>query len=151
MRKLLLTSFISFALLSSPLFAHEGLISVKSVHDVKVTADRLEEVLNAKGMKVFTRINHAAGAKSVGKDLRPTELVIFGNPKVGAPLMLCAQSIAIDLPQKALIWEDSAGQVWLSYNDPQYLAARHSMKGCKKILAKVAGALGKFAAKATSE
>ena len=83
MRKLLLTSFISFALLSSPSFAHEGLISVKSVHDVKVTADRLEEVLNAKGMKVFTRINHAAGAKSVGKDLRPTELVIFGNPKVG--------------------------------------------------------------------
>ena len=90
------------------------MINVKSVHDVKTTADRLEDVLNAKGMKVFTRINHAAGAKSVGKDLRPTELVIFGNPKVGAPLMLCAQSVALDLPQKALIWEDKAPATFAS-------------------------------------
>ena len=147
----LLIGIISITLFSSTLFAHEGLINVKSVHDVKTTADRLEDVLKSKGMKVFTRINHAAGAKTVGKDLRPTELVIFGNPKVGAPLMLCAQSIAIDLPQKALIWEDRVGQVWLSYNDPQYLATRHSMKGCEAVLAKVAGALGKFAGKATSE
>ncbi len=147
----LLISFISIALFSSALFAHEGLISIKSVHDVKVTADRLEEVLKSKGMKVFTRINHAAGAKTVGKNLRPTELVIFGNPKVGAPLMLCAQSVAIDLPQKALIWQDDAGQVWLSYNSPQYLAKRHNIQGCEKVLEKVATALGKFADKATSE
>ncbi|MEE8365047.1 MAG: DUF302 domain-containing protein [Gammaproteobacteria bacterium] len=150
MRRLLI-SFISITLFSSTLFAHEGLISVKSVHDVKITADRLENVLKSKGMKVFARINHAAGAKKVGKKLRPTELVIFGNPKVGAPLMLCAQSIAIDLPQKALIWEDSAGQVWLTYNDPQYLATRHNIQGCEKVLAKVTTALGKFAGKATSQ
>ncbi|MFV2031520.1 MAG: DUF302 domain-containing protein [Gammaproteobacteria bacterium] len=150
MRKLII-SFISMILFSSTLFAHEGLISVKSMNDVKVTADRLEKVLKSKGMKVFTRIDHAAAAKAVGKDLRPTELVIFGNPKVGTPLMLCAQSVAIDLPQKALIWEDGAGQVWLSYNDPKYLAARHNIQGCDKVLEKVAGALGKFAAKAASK
>ena len=89
--------------------AHEGLISVKSVHSVSVTADPLESILKNKGMNVFARINHGAGAAKVGKTLRPTELVIFGNPKVGTPLMQCSQSIAIDLPQKALIWKDEAG------------------------------------------
>jgi uncharacterized protein (DUF302 family) len=150
MRKIFLS--ISFvALFCSPAFAHEGLVSVKSVHTVSVTADRLENVLNNKGMTVFARIDHAAGAAKAGKTLRPTELVIFGNPKVGTPLMQCSQSIAIDLPQKALIWEDDKGQVWLTYNDPQYLAKRHDTRGCDKVLEKVAGALGKFANKATSQ
>ena len=85
--------------------ADDTLISVKSQHSVKETADRLENVLTEKGMTVFARIDHAAGAKKVEKILRPTELVIFGNPKVGTPLMQCAQSVAIDLPQKALIWD----------------------------------------------
>ena len=143
---------ISFvALFSSPAIAHEGLVNVKSVHAVSVTADRLENVLKNKGMTVFARIDHAAGAQKVGKTLRPTELVIFGNPKVGTPLMQCSQSIAIDLPQKALIWEDANGQVWLSYNDPQYLAKRHNTRGCDQVLEKVSGALGKFANKATSQ
>ena len=142
---------ISFVVLfSSPAIAHEGLVSVKSVHSVSITADRLENVLKNKGMTVFARIDHAAGAAKAGKTLRPTELVIFGNPKVGTPLMQCSQSIAIDLPQKALIWEDVNGQVWLSYNDPRYLAKRHNTRGCDKVLEKVAGALGKFANKATS-
>ena len=150
MRKIILS--ISFvALFSSAAFAHEGLVSVKSVYAVSVTADRLENILKNKGMTVFARIDHAAGAEKVGKTLRPTELVIFGNPKVGTPLMQCSQSIAIDLPQKALIWEDETGQVWLSYNDPQYLAKRHNTRGCDKVLEKVAGALGKFANKATSQ
>lgn len=150
MRKIFLS--ISFvALFCSPVFAHEGLVSVKSEHAVSVTADRLENVLKNKGMTVFARINHAAGAEKVGKSLRPTELVIFGNPKVGTPLMQCSQSIAIDLPQKALVWEDDKGQVWLSYNDPQYLAKRHNTRGCDNVLEKVAGALGKFANKATSQ
>jgi len=144
-------SIIFVALFCSPVFAHEGLVSVKSVHTVSVTVDRLENVLKNKGMTVFARIDHAAGAEKVGKTLRPTELVIFGNPKVGTPLMQCSQSIAIDLPQKALIWEDEKGQVWLSYNDPQYLAKRHNTRGCDKVLEKVAGALGKFANKATSQ
>ncbi len=130
--------------------ANNGLVSVKSAHDVKTTADRLEAVLKKKGMTVFNRIDHAKGAKSVGKELRPTELVIFGNPKIGSVLMNCTQTIAIDLPQKALIWEDGGGQVWLSYNEPTQLANRHRMSGCKKVINKVTGALGKFAAAATN-
>jgi len=150
MSKLLL-SLVTIAFFSTPVIAHDGLMSVKSVHTVNVTADRLENALKSKDMTVFTRINHAAGAAKVGKTLRPTELVIFGNPKIGTPLMQCSQSIAIDLPQKALIWEDKKGQVWLSYNDPKYLAKRHNTQGCDKVLQKVSNALGNFAKKATSE
>ena len=138
-------------LITTTASANEGMISVKSAHSVKVTADRLENILQAKGMTVFKRIDHAAGAASVGKELRPTELVIFGNPKVGTPLMLCSQSIAIDLPQKALIWEDANGQVWFSYNDPKFLALRHNTQGCDAVLNKVATALGNFAAKASAQ
>ncbi len=148
MRKLLL-SFIALFSLSSVAFADNGLISVKSAHDVKETADRLETVLAKKGMNVFARIDHAAGAKKADMQLRPTELVIFGNPKVGTPLMLCDQNAAIDLPQKALIHEDEAGQVWLSYNSPAYLAERHQLKECSAVLMKVENALGSFAAAAT--
>ncbi len=131
--------------------ADNGLVNVKSAHGVKDTADKLEAVLESKGMNVFGRVNHAAGAEKAGMELRPTEVVIFGNPKVGTPLMKCAQSVAIDLPQKALIWEDEAGQVWLSYNDPAYLASRHGIEGCDEVLKKVTGALGNFAAAATSK
>jgi uncharacterized protein (DUF302 family) len=129
--------------------ANNGLVSVKSAHDVKTTADRLEAVLKKKGMTVFNRIDHAKGAKSVGNDLRPTELIIFGNPKIGSVLMGCGQTIAIDLPQKALIWQDGGGQVWLSYNEPTELAKRHRLPGCEKVIQKVTGALGKFAGAAT--
>lgn len=149
MRKIVVTLILA-SLFATPAFATEGMINVKSAHSVAVTADRLENVLNSKGMTVFKRVNHAAGAAKVGKTIPPTELVIFGNPKVGTPLMQCSPSIAIDLPQKALIWEDGSGVVWLSYNDPAYLALRHNTQGCDKVLTKVAGALGKFAAKATA-
>lgn len=149
MRKFLLAIAL-FGLIQTPVHAGEGMVNVKSAHPVATTADRLENILEAKGMKVFNRLNHAAGAASVGKELRPTELVIFGNPKVGTPLMQCSHSIAIDLPQKALIWEDAAGQVWLSYNDPQFLALRHATEGCDPVLKKVAGALANFAKAATA-
>jgi len=129
--------------------ADSGLIRIKSAHDVKTTADRLEYVLKAKGMRVFIRIDHARGAQTVGKALRPTEVVIFGNPKVGTPLMQCSQSVAIDLPQKALVWEDETGQAWLSYNDPEYLAKRHEIEGCDDVLKKVAKALNNFSMAAT--
>lgn len=148
MRQLLLTLislFFSVALAS----ADNGLMSIKSSHDVKRTADRLENTLKEKGMTVFMRINHAEGAQKVGKKLRPTELVVFGNPKVGTPLMQCSQSVAIDLPQKALIWEDEAGQVWLSYNDPKYLANRHDMARCVDVIKKIEKALSNFAHAAT--
>jgi uncharacterized protein (DUF302 family) len=149
MRKTILTFFL-INLFISPVLATEGMISIKSAHSVAETADRLEKILTSKGMTVFARIDHAAGAQKAGKTLAPTELVIFGNPKVGTPLMQCSHSIAIDLPQKALIWQDAAGHVWFSYNDPAYLKLRHGTEGCDAVLSKVTGALGKFAAKATA-
>lgn len=149
MRKL---PFIAvFLFLTSPVvFADSGLVSIKSPHSVAQTLDKLEGILTSKGMTIFKRIKHSAGAKKVGIELRPTELLVFGNPKVGAPLMKCAQTVAIDLPQKALAWEDENGQVWLSYNDPAYLVKRHDIPGCDKVIMKITGALGKFAKGATS-
>ncbi len=122
--------------------AAEGVITLGSAHSVKVTVDRLENTLKKKGLTVFARIDHAAGGQKVGKELRPTELLVFGNPKVGTPLMQCARTMAIDLPQKALVWEDEAGKVWLAYNDPGYLAVRHGLQGCEKVLTKVGKVLG---------
>ena len=145
----LLCSLMAILFFASATYADNGIISIKSAHDVKITADRLENNLIAKGMIVFIRINHAEGAQKVGKKLRPTEVIIFGNPKVGTPLMLCSQSVAIDLPQKALIWEDETGQVWLSYNDPMYLAKRHDIKDCAEALNKIERALKNFSKAAT--
>ena len=142
--------FVFSSLVTVSAHAVDGLINVQSAHDVKTTADKLENVLNNKGMTVFKRIDHAAGAERVGQNLRPTELIIFGNPKIGSKLMKCSQSIAIDLPQKALIWQDVNGDVWLSYNEPNYLAGRHKTSGCEKVFTKIAGALAKFAQKATA-
>jgi uncharacterized protein (DUF302 family) len=136
-------------LVSAPVFAADGMITLKSNHSVSATADKLTSTLKDKGMTVMNRISHSDGAASVDLELRPTELVIFGNPKVGTPLMQCAQSVAIDLPQKALIWEDESGQVWLGYNDPMYLKQRHDIEGCDAVLEKVAGALDNFATAAT--
>ena len=150
MMRMLLSFFIFFGLVSVAV-ANSGLVNVKSTHSVKDTADRLEKALATKGMTVFIRIDHTAGAKKAGLALPPTEVVIFGNPKVGTPLMLCSQSIAIDLPQKALIWEDAGGDVWLAYNDPAFLQLRHGTKGCDQVLGKVSKALGNFAKAATSE
>ncbi|RPJ48964.1 MAG: DUF302 domain-containing protein [Betaproteobacteria bacterium] len=110
--------------------AADGLITVKSPHSVKDTMDRLEAAAKGKGLNVFLRVDHAAGAKKVGKNLRPTELLVFGNPQGGTPLMECAQTSGIDLPLKALAWQDAGGQVWLGYNDPQYLAKRHDAGNC---------------------
>ena len=140
-----------FLLSSGVALAADGLIMVKSNHSVAATADRLEAALSKIGMTIMNRINHAAGAESVNMELRPTELVIFGNPKVGTPLMQCSQTVAVDLPQKALIWEDENGQVWLGYNDPQYLKIRHAIEGCDPVLAKVEAALKNFARAATAD
>ena len=98
---------------------------------------------------MFIRINHAEGAQKVGKSLRPTELVIFGNPKIGTPLMQCNRSVGIDLPLKALIWEDNKGTVWYSYNDASYLSQRHGLGECTAVLEKAGKALQNFAAVAT--
>jgi uncharacterized protein (DUF302 family) len=104
-----------------------GLTTIRSRSSVKATIDRLEASLKAGGVIVFARIDHAAGAISVGMSLRPTELLIFGNPKGGTPLMQANQTIGIDLPLKVLAWEDASGGVWVTYNDPAWLAARHEL------------------------
>jgi uncharacterized protein (DUF302 family) len=105
-----------------------GLITLKSVFPVKETVDRLVHRVEAKGLTVFCRIDHAANAVSAGLQLRPTEVLIFGNAKGGTPLMQAAQTIGIDLPLKALAWEDAAGQTWLTYNDPVWLTVRHGIE-----------------------
>jgi len=102
-----------------------GLVTTASAHSAKETIDRLEAEVKSKGLTVFARIDHAAGALAVGMALRPTELLIFGNARGGTPLMQAHQSVGIDLPLKALAFEDSAGKVWLAYNDPVWLATRH--------------------------
>jgi len=117
---------------------------------VKETADRLESMIAKKGMTLFIRIDHSANTSKVDYDLRPTELLIFGNPKVGGPLMHSAQSIGIDLPFKALIWEDKEGQVWLGYNEPTYLAKRHGVKENHLSILKASKALVNFAEHATT-
>jgi len=147
----ILLILLAAALPCTALADSKGLVNVPSAHSVAVTADRLETALQAKGMKMFLRIDHAAGAAGVGRELAPTTLVIFGNPKVGAPLMQCARQVGIDLPQKALIWEDAAGTTWFSYNSPEYLRTRHAIQGCDPVLARVSKALAGFAQSATAE
>ena len=124
-----------------PLMAADGLISVQSDFSVEETTHRLENILNEKGMTIFNQINHSDAAHKVGVDLRETRLVIFGNPKVGSPLMQCQQSVAIDLPQKAIVWQDDKSKVWISYNDPRYLVKRHNIIGCEEVITKIEKAL----------
>jgi uncharacterized protein (DUF302 family) len=129
--------------------AADGLIEVKSAHGVKETITRFESTAKERGLVIFARIDHAAGAQKIGKTLRPTELLIFGSPQGGTPLMECAQTAGIDLPLKALAWEDASGQVWLGYNDPQYLATRHGAKDCGPVAANLRKALDGLAGVAT--
>jgi uncharacterized protein (DUF302 family) len=124
-----------------PSMAAEGLINVQSAFNVQETTDRLENILNEKGMTIFNQINHSNAAQKVGVELRKTQLIIFGNPKVGSPLMQCQQSVAIDLPQKAIIWEDDKSKIWISYNGPRYLGERHNIIGCDEVITKVEKAL----------
>lgn len=107
--------------------AADGLITIESSYEPKDTINRLEAEVKARGMTVFARIDHAAGAAEAGLPLRPTELLIFGTARGGTPLMQSNQAIGVDLPLKALIWQDASGSTWLSYNDPGWLAKRHGL------------------------
>ena len=107
--------------------AADGLITIPSSYGPKGTMDRLESEITARGMTVFARIDHTAGAAQVGLPLRPTELLIFGSAKAGTPLMQSNQEFGIDLPLKALVWENAAGKTLLSYNDPSWFAKRHGL------------------------
>src|SRR5437870_2550909 len=128
----------------------DGLTTIRSRFGPKETMDRLQAEIRAKGMTVFARIDHAAGAAEVGLALRPTELLIFGNAKAGTPLMQANQAIGIDLPLKALVFEDAAGKTWLSYNDPRWLARRHGLGAAvDPAVDAMAAALGAVTTKAT--
>jgi uncharacterized protein (DUF302 family) len=107
--------------------AADGLTTLRSSYGPHDTMNRLEAEVKARGMTVFARIDHAAGAAGAGLSLRPTEVLIFGNAKAGTPLMQSVQAIGIDLPLKALVWQDASGVTWLSYNDPAWLAERHGL------------------------
>lgn len=139
--KVLLIAVVLMITIAMPVLAADGMINVPSAYDVKTSADRLEKILKEKGMTIFNRINHSKSAAQIGVSLRGTELIIFGNPRVGSPLMACEQSVAIDLPQKALIWQDDHKKVWISYNDPKYLQKRHGIAGCEDVIAKIEKAL----------
>ncbi|MGB6384684.1 MAG: DUF302 domain-containing protein [Terriglobales bacterium] len=104
-----------------------GIIDTPSKHSVDETVDKFKMILQAKGVTLFALVDHSGEAEKVGMKMRPTKLLIFGNPKGGTPVMLAAPSIAIDLPLKILIWEDGQGKVWLSYNSPTYLQERHNV------------------------
>jgi uncharacterized protein (DUF302 family)/uncharacterized membrane protein YidH (DUF202 family) len=110
-----------------PMKTGEGIITRPSNHSVPETLDRVEAILRAKGIKVFARVDHSGEAAAAGLTMPPTQLLIFGNPKGGTPIMLAAPTAAIDLPLKALAWTDSTGKVWLSYNDPAYLMRRYGL------------------------
>lgn len=126
------------------MMADNGLISVESRFGVTETIDRLVATVTSAGLRVFARVDHAAGAHEVGAELRPTELLIFGHPKGGTPLMQDRQLAGIDLPIKALAWEDAQGKVWLSYNDADWLAERHGLGDASRdAVAAVAAGLAK--------
>jgi uncharacterized protein (DUF302 family) len=130
--------------------AADGLRTLPSAFEPRETMDRLEAEVKVRGMTVFARIDHAAGAAQSGLSLRPAEVLIFGDAKAGTPLMQSNQSIGVDLPLKVLVWKDASGKVWLSYNEPKWLAMRHGL-GAESQLATegMAAALSDLARKAT--
>lgn len=131
--------------------AVEGLTTLRSNYGPKDTMNRLEDEVKARGMTVFARIDHAEGAAGAGLSLRPTEVLIFGNAKAGTPLMQAAQTIGLDLPLKALVWQDAAGDTWVSYNEPSWLANRHEQgSGTTTVVGNMAAALGAVVKAATS-
>lgn len=127
-----------------------GLIVLPSHHAVGETVDRLESIVTKKGITVFARIDHAAGADKVGIPLRPLQLLVIGNPKLGSRLMTSNPTAAIDLPMKFLVWEDAQGKVWIGYNDPAWMAKRHGIQDREAVVNKMSGALAKFAKAAAS-
>jgi uncharacterized protein (DUF302 family) len=127
----------------------DGLLTHASARGPRETMDRLEAELKARGLQIFARIDHAAGAGEAGLSLRPTELLVFGNAKSGTPLMQSVQSIGIDLPLKALVWQDESGVTWLSYNDPAWLAARHGVPAGAPVLGQMSALLAAVTKAAT--
>lgn len=155
MNKYLISSFLFISVVSINFSqaseTRNDLMIFESKHSVNDTSKNLKELLIAKGFTIFTTVDHQAGAHKAGLELTETQVIIFGNPKIGSKLMQCAPTIAIDLPQKALIWKDSDNKVWLSMNNPSYLKKRHQVKGCDAIFPKITAALKAFSIKATQQ
>ena len=126
----------------------EGLTSIQSTFGPKETMDRLEAEIRAKGLNVFARIDHAAGAAEVGLTLAPTVLIIFGNARSGTPLIQSVQTVGIDLPLKILVWQDAANNTWLSYNEPSWIARRHNVTNAEPVASKLTVVLSAIVKKA---
>ena len=141
-----LAALAGCANVGSPLGAYNGLQVLRSPYSAAETMTRLEAQVKQRGLAVLARVDHAASAQRAGRTLRPTELMIFGNPQAGTPLMECVQTIGIDLPMKALVWTDVQQQTWLAWNEPAWLVKRHSAAECPaaetlgKVLADIATA-----------
>ena len=146
MRKLMMLVMV---LLAWPLAASavDGLVVQKSAHGVSESLDRMTALLEKKGITVMARVKHSQAAAGVGIDMQPAELLIFGNPKLGSPLMQSQPTAAIDLPMKLIAWQDADGQVWIAYNDPAWIAQRHGIDDRDAVVAKMSGALKGLSAK----
>ena len=142
---------MSLMLMSMAPLADDGIVRKESDHSVAATVDKLEAIVTAKGFKIIARIDHAAAAAAVGTVLRPTQLLIFGNPAVGSKLMSSSQAVGLDLPVKVLVFEDENGQVWMTYNDPAWLLARHVITDRDPVRDKMSKALSAFTDAAGSE
>lgn len=148
MSRLAMTA-LSLALLIPPAHAMDGMVVVPSVHATQTTLDRLEAIAKARDLKVFARIDHAAGARSIGQTLRPTELLIFGHPKGGTPLLQCDQRYGLELPLRVLAWEDEVGKRWLGY--PAAYTTKPADPQCAAALERLVGALDGMAREAASQ
>ena len=126
----------------------EGRTTIPSRFDPQETMNRLETELRAQGMNIFARIDHAAGAREAQLELRPTEVIIFGNARGGTPLMQLDQTVGIDLPLRALVWQDSANKTWISYNEPSWIAQRHGLADAQLVVNKMADLLSAISSKA---
>ena len=146
MRSLYATLFLT-TLAATP--QGNDLVRVRSTRDFTQTVTALDSAITAANLKIFGRVDHAANARGVSLDLRPTTVFIFGNPQVGTRLMQCEQTIAIDLPLKMLVWEDSTRAVFVGYEPPAHLAERHRVQGCRDVIDRMATALGALTATAT--
>jgi len=149
MKLLQTTVLVLLMSLLSISYADNGLVIKPSVFSVAQTLDRFSSIIKKKGITVFARINHTQGAKKVGLSMQATEVLIFGNPKLGTHLMTSQPTAAIDLPLKAMAWQDKDGKVWLAYNAPAYIAKRHDINDQAAIIKKMTGALNKFSDFAT--
>ena len=139
--KTLCVAIIALVLSTATARADDGLVKKLSAHSVQTTMDSLENLVRNKGLTVFARIDHAAGAAEVGEEMLPTQLLMFGNPAIGTNLMTSQRTVGVDLPIKVLIWEEPDGKVWIAYNDPAYLAKRHGIDDRDAVLDKMGRAV----------